>query len=242
HEHGARAGEQHAAGQIGRLGEACRRRLGRRRGTCISTFHTSIVTNRARSSAARPVSPMAAGGSPSRRQRSTLAARPRRCGRDSTGRRALARRRLRAAVRGRDSRDRTMKIRRYAIAAALLTLNAPALAADANAGRQAFGAQCALCHSAAPNDNGGAQGPSLIGILGRKAAASGGYGYSRALRESDLTWDEATLDRFLAAPTEVVPGSAMVVAVPSATDRENLIAYFAAVRDGTLQNAPPRPA
>ena len=135
-----------------------------------------------------------------------------------------------------------MKIRRYAIAAALLTLNAPALAADANAGRQAFGAQCALCHSAAPNDNGGAQGPSLIGILGRKAAASGGYGYSRALRESDLTWDEATLDRFLAAPTEVVPGSAMVVAVPSATDRENLIAYFAAVRDGTLQNAPPRPA
>jgi glucose/arabinose dehydrogenase/cytochrome c2 len=135
-----------------------------------------------------------------------------------------------------------MNVRRYTIAAALLMLNAPAFAADANAGRQAFGAQCALCHSAAPNDNGGAQGPSLIGVLGREAAATDDYGYSRALRDSNLTWDEATLDRFLAAPTQVVPGSAMVVPVPSATDRENLIAYFAAVRDGTLQPQPARPA
>ena len=42
----------------------------------------------------------------------------------------------------------------------------PALAADANAGKNFFRAQCALCHSAEPNDNGGAQGPNLNGVFG----------------------------------------------------------------------------
>jgi cytochrome c2 len=47
----------------------------------------------------------------------------------------------------------------------------PALASDANAGKTFFRAQCALCHSAEPNDNGGAQGPNLQGVFGRHAAA-----------------------------------------------------------------------
>jgi cytochrome c len=117
----------------------------------------------------------------------------------------------------------------------------PAMAADANAGRTVFRQQCALCHSAEPDDNGGAQGPALHGIFGRAAASNPAFTYTEALKKSALTWDEATLDRFLASPTTVVPGSSMVVSVPQQADRENLIAYFQALKEGTLKPAePPR--
>jgi glucose/arabinose dehydrogenase/cytochrome c2 len=138
-----------------------------------------------------------------------------------------------------------MNVRNSLAAALLLGLaSGAALGADSNAGRNFFRQQCALCHSAEANDNGGAQGPNLQGVLGRKAATTS-FGYSPALKSSGLTWDDATLHRFLASPTTVVPGSSMVIPVPQATDRDNLVAYFTAVRDGTLRAAagpggPPR--
>jgi glucose/arabinose dehydrogenase/cytochrome c2 len=114
-----------------------------------------------------------------------------------------------------------------------------ALAADANAGKTFFRAQCALCHSAEANDNGGAQGPNLNGVFGRHSA-SGDFSYTKAMKDSRLTWDAATLDRFLNSPTTVVPGSAMVIPVPKKEDRDNIVAYFQAVKDGTFKEAPPR--
>ena len=125
-----------------------------------------------------------------------------------------------------------MKSRTLVALATLLSIAAvPALGADAAAGRNLFRTQCMLCHSAEAGDNGGAQGPNLQGILGRKAAG-GDFGYSDALKKSGLTWDVGTLQRFLASPTTVVPGSSMVIPVPESADRENLVAYFTAVRDG----------
>lgn len=122
----------------------------------------------------------------------------------------------------------------FALAALLGVVSAPACGADAVAGRTYFRAQCALCHSAEPGDNGGAQGPSLQGLLGRKAASTGDYPYTAALKSSGIVWDAAVLDRFLENPAATVPGTSMVVAVPSAADRGNLVAYFAALREGTL--------
>ncbi len=135
-----------------------------------------------------------------------------------------------------------MKIRSLLAAATLLGVAcAPSFGAEPNAnpnpnaaasaGRNLFRAQCLLCHSAEAGDNGGAQGPNLAGVLGRKAAATQ-FGYSAALKSSGLTWDNATLARFLAAPTTVVPGTAMVIPVPQQADRDNLVAYFNAVRSG----------
>jgi glucose/arabinose dehydrogenase/cytochrome c2 len=124
----------------------------------------------------------------------------------------------------------------FALIAFLGVATAPVFAADANAGKTVFAVQCGLCHSAEANDGGGAQGPNLLGLLGRKAASTT-FSYSAALKKSNLTWDNATLDRFLAAPTAVVPGSSMVVAVEKQADRENLLAYFTAVRDGTMPTA-----
>jgi len=105
--------------------------------------------------------------------------------------------------------------------------NSPAPGGDAAAGRTVFLQQCSICHTAAPDDHGGGQGPSLIGVYGRHAAGDPAFGYTAALRAAPLRWDAAGLDRFLASPTTVVPGTAMIVAVPDANERGNLIAYFA---------------
>jgi hypothetical protein len=129
------------------------------------------------------------------------------------------------------------------LAVAAMACTPAALAADgstdANAGKTFFRAQCSLCHSAEPNDNGGAQGPVLHGVFGREAAA-GDFQYSAALQRSGLNWDAATLDSFLAAPTAVVPGSSMVVPVQGEQDRANVIAYFQALSDGTFEEPAPR--
>ncbi len=110
---------------------------------------------------------------------------------------------------------------------------APALGADATAGKTLFRERCSVCHTAQATDNGGAQGPSLIGVVGRTAGALQ-FSYTAALRESKLTWDAATLQRFLASPATVVPGTAMVLAVADETDRDNLIAYFQSVSNQAL--------
>ncbi|HTV79326.1 MAG TPA: PQQ-dependent sugar dehydrogenase [Steroidobacteraceae bacterium] len=115
---------------------------------------------------------------------------------------------------------------------------APVFGADPTAGKGVFHAQCALCHSAEPGDNGGGQGPNLNGVFDRHSASTD-FGYTPALKASGLTWDAATLERFLSSPTTVVPGSAMVVPVPNDTDRANLIAYFQAVKEGTFKAAEP---
>jgi glucose/arabinose dehydrogenase len=111
-------------------------------------------------------------------------------------------------------------------------------AADPQAGRALFRSQCTVCHTAEPGDEGGAQGPDLNGVFGRKAASTA-FAYSQALKESNLTWDAATLDRFLAAPTQIVPGTNMLVAIPAKDDRENVIAYFRSLnRQGMRQESP----
>jgi cytochrome c2 len=117
----------------------------------------------------------------------------------------------------------------------------PVFAADPNAGKTLFRQQCALCHSAEPNDNGGAQGPNLNGVFERHAAANASFSYTKALQASNLTWDQPTLDRFLSSPTTVVPGTAMVIAVSKDTDRQNVIAYFQAVKEGTFKDAAAKP-
>jgi glucose/arabinose dehydrogenase len=106
---------------------------------------------------------------------------------------------------------------------------APALAADANAGKSLFRERCSVCHTAESGDNGGAQGPSLMGVMGRAAASAPQFSYTAALRNAKLIWDPATLKRFLAAPTDVVPGTSMLLAVQSDAERDNLIAYFQSV-------------
>jgi cytochrome c2 len=64
-------------------------------------------------------------------------------------------------------------------------------------------AVCKACHSVEPGKNG--IGPSLAGIYGDKAATVPGYDFSDAMKSSGLTWNQATLDRYLTDPRGVVP-------------------------------------
>ena len=116
----------------------------------------------------------------------------------------------------------------YVTLVVLGALGAPKLAAalDVAAGKAVFQQQCAVCHTAEPNDNGGAQGPALGGIVGRHAASDPSFSYTQALRDAKVTWNENSLSRFLAAPSEMVPGTAMAVAVTDPQQRHNLVAYL----------------
>ena len=98
-----------------------------------------------------------------------------------------------------------------------------------NRGEALFLRRCGLCH---PTGEQGAQGPGLAGVLGRKAATGRGFGYSRALRDSDLTWDRATLDRFLSAPSQVVAGTTMPISLDDADVRRDVIDYLASLHTG----------
>ncbi|WP_293714101.1 MULTISPECIES: c-type cytochrome [unclassified Stenotrophomonas] len=93
-------------------------------------------------------------------------------------------------------------------------------------GEQAF-ATCVACHS---RDAGAPQrmGPNLRGVVGRKAGSNPGFDYSPALKASNITWDAAQLDAYLAAPAKHVPGTRMVIAVPDPARRQALIEYLSA--------------
>jgi cytochrome c len=98
-------------------------------------------------------------------------------------------------------------------------------AGNATAGATVF-AQCSACHAVGPTAQKGI-GPVLNGVMGRRAATSAGYRYSAALRNSALTWDEATLAHFLRAPEQVVPGTKMAFpGLASSQDIADVIAYL----------------
>jgi cytochrome c len=102
-----------------------------------------------------------------------------------------------------------------------------ALAQDAAAGKTAF-AQCTACHSV---DGTNGLGPSLKGVIGRKAGSFAGFRYSRAMRTSTMTWDEKSLDAYIAEPQKVVPGNLMPFSgVADAKQRADLIAYLATLK------------
>lgn len=120
----------------------------------------------------------------------------------------------------------------------MLAIMVPVAAAgDAAAGKQLFLQQCAACHAMEPGDD-GAQGPSLAALMGRVAGADSVFTYTRALRNSKLVWDAATLDRFLEAPDTLVPGTEMIMPVPRKADRDNLIAYFQSLAKAGGDTAP----
>jgi cytochrome c len=99
-------------------------------------------------------------------------------------------------------------------------------AADATAGAAVFKSQCSICHSVQAGRN--QVGPSLAGIVGRKAGTVPGFHYSPANKDSGVTWDEATLDRYLTSPKDVVPHTIMTYSgLKDAGKRADLIAYLA---------------
>ena len=91
--------------------------------------------------------------------------------------------------------------------------------------RDLFRAKCIACHAVACNRI----GPKLGGVIGRKAASAPSFtSYSDALKASQLTWTEETLDAFLRDPNKLVPGTPMASAgrIESAKERQMLLRFI----------------
>jgi cytochrome c len=104
---------------------------------------------------------------------------------------------------------------------------------DVAAGKTLFN-QCRACHQIGP-DAQNSVGPSLNGIVGRKAGTYAGYNYSDANKNSGLTWDEATLAEYIKDPRAKVPGTKMVFPGIKQENRvENIIAFLKTIKaDGS---------
>lgn len=104
-----------------------------------------------------------------------------------------------------------------------------ARAQNATAGAAVFQSQCGICHSIQSGQN--KIGPSLFGLVGRKAGQVPGFRYSDANRSSGDTWDAATLDRYLMDPRAFMPHTTMTYAgLKDPGKRRNLIAYLSTIR------------
>jgi cytochrome c len=98
-------------------------------------------------------------------------------------------------------------------------------AGDPKEGEAVFKKSCAVCHSTEEGKN--KIGPSLHGVVGRHSASLTNFAYSEAMKKADKTWDEKTLDTYLANPKELVPGTKMVfVGLKKEADRQNVISYL----------------
>lgn len=98
-------------------------------------------------------------------------------------------------------------------------------AGDARKGEQLYGERCGGCHSIDANRI----GPLHRNLFGRKAGGAAGYDYSPALAKSNVRWDEASLNAWLADPEKLIPGQRMNYAVGNAADRADLVAYLRSV-------------
>ncbi|PZU74661.1 MAG: cytochrome C [Rhizobium sp.] len=100
-----------------------------------------------------------------------------------------------------------------------------AASAQAGPSEALFAQRCQMCHTNSANGRPGI-GPNLYGLNGRVAGTQKGFSYSTALKASKVTWNAASLDKFLQAPNKMVPGTRMVIAVPDADKRALLVRYL----------------
>ena len=111
------------------------------------------------------------------------------------------------------------------VALLLLGPTTTALAADPAAGQRIFQTQCGICHAVVAGQN--RIGPTLFGVVGRKAGSVPNFHYTADHKKLDLTWDAANLDKYLTNPRAMVPDTSMVYAgLKDDAQRADLVAYL----------------
>ena len=92
-------------------------------------------------------------------------------------------------------------------------------------GAQVFRNQCATCHSLKASDP-GRQGPNLEHVFGRQIGSVAGYAYTPGYRESGETWTAEKLDKYIANPQAMFPGSTMSYRQSNPSTRQTIIAFL----------------
>lgn len=105
-----------------------------------------------------------------------------------------------------------------------LALASGAMAQDAAKGKKVFN-KCKACHSLQAGKK--KIGPDLAKLFGRKAGSVKGFRYSKALKNSGITWDETSIVKYLTKPRKFVKGTKMSFpGLKKKTDRDNIIAFL----------------
>ena len=95
-------------------------------------------------------------------------------------------------------------------------------------GERLYGRHCGSCHRLDHEQHG--SGPSLLGVIGRRAGSGGGYDFSDAFGLLDHVWTEDSLVRFIMNPTLFAPGTSMpqlsIVTQPEAAAIVYYIGYI----------------
>lgn len=107
----------------------------------------------------------------------------------------------------------------------------PAFADDAAvvAGEAFFHQRCQTCHN--PEADKKTFGPSLVGIVGRKAGSIGGFAYSDAVKNSGIVWTEAALHAWMEDNDKMLPGTRMRhIGVTDVAEQEMIIAYLKSLK------------
>ncbi|MDX1744138.1 MAG: c-type cytochrome [Ruegeria sp.] len=94
-------------------------------------------------------------------------------------------------------------------------------------GERQFARKCSICHSLTPDGERRA-GPTLHGVFGRKAGTLPGYFYSDTLQDSDIIWNDDTINAlFDEGPDHYIPGSKMPMQrITQPQDRDDLVAFL----------------
>ncbi|WP_416897745.1 MAG: c-type cytochrome [Minwuia sp.] len=121
-----------------------------------------------------------------------------------------------------------MRAQTIPLVLAAVVLCTAAHAADAGNGRLLYESRCIGCHS--PDAN--RVGPKHRGVVGRAAGSVSSFRYSEALKDSGIVWTPEELDRWLAGPRSMVPGTRMTFSVRHAADRADIIAYLRRLAPG----------
>jgi cytochrome c len=96
---------------------------------------------------------------------------------------------------------------------------------DADRGKELFEKRCTGCHSLDQDK----EGPRLRGVYGRQAGKVPGFQYSAALQSSVVTWDDASLDKWLTNPDSLIADNDMTFRVVKPDERADIIRFLKAV-------------
>jgi cytochrome c len=98
---------------------------------------------------------------------------------------------------------------------------------DVDRGSRIFYGRCAACHTVSRHKH-HQKGPSLFGVIQRKAGSLTNFKYTDALKNSNITWNFRTLDKYLTQPQEFIPGNKMyfLAALPVKEQRWHLYQFF----------------
>jgi cytochrome c len=93
---------------------------------------------------------------------------------------------------------------------------------DADRGKELFEKRCTGCHSLDQDK----EGPRLRGVYGRQTGRISTFKYSAALQSAHITWDDASLEKWLTDTDSLIADNDMAYRVPNADERADIIQYL----------------